>query len=182
VDDAEELRAARTRLVSELLSERRRVERALHDGIQQDLTALAVELQLAAASPERLEALRSDIHVALAEVRSVADGLYPSLLDAGGLAAALPGVAKRAGVALRLTVADAPRAAPAAEAALLFACRAVFEAAPGGAEVSVSLRADETRLRAELEPVDVLPPLARDLVLGAGGSVEAGAGRVVLTV
>lgn len=179
MDDLEDLRAARARLLSELVGERRRIERALHDGVQQDLTALAVELQLAA--DERLDQLRREAHAALEAVQSLAESVYPPLLDAGGLAAALPGLARRAGIRLRLTGREA-RADPAAESAVAFACRAVFEAAPDEAVLGVTLQADGTHLRVELEPVHTLPPLARDLVAGAGGTVEVERDRVVFSI
>jgi signal transduction histidine kinase len=180
VDELEELHTTRERLASLLISERRRLERALHDGVQQDLTALAVELQLATGG--RLDELRRDVHAALDRVRALADEIYPSLLDAGGLAAALPGVARRAGVRLRLDTAPGARGTPAAEAALVFACRSVFEAAAADTEVTVSVQAAEGRLQVELTPVDAVPPLAVDLVEGTGGNVEADAGRLVFRI
>ena len=171
--------------MTELLGERRRLERVLHDGVQQNLIALAVELQLAAgAAPPpaaaRLDELRGRVHAALDAVRLVAESVYPPLLDANGLAAALPGAARRAGVRLRLDAAAAARASPDAEAALLFACRALFEAASPGARVAVSLRADGPRLRVEIETSLPLPSFARELVEAVGGSVETAGSRLVL--
>lgn len=184
MDDRDDPRRAGARLVT-LLGERRRLERVLHDGVQQNLIALAVELQLAAAAAPpsaaaRLDELRGRVHAALDAVRLVGENVYPPLLDANGLASALPGVARRAGVRLRLDAAAGARASPDAEAALLFACRAVFEAAPSGAPVAVSLRADGARLRVEIEPATQLPSFAHELVEAAGGSVETGGGRLVL--
>jgi signal transduction histidine kinase len=185
VDDSGDLSAVRARLVADLIGERRRLERVLHDDVQQSLVALAVELQLAAATAPpaaaaRLDELRGRVHAALDAVRLVAESVYPPLLDANGLAAALPGIARRAGVRLYLDAAAAVRASPDAEAALLFACRSAFEAAPAGARVAVSLRADGARLRVELEPPPPLPSFARELVEAAGGSVETAGGRLVL--
>lgn len=83
----EELRASRARLAAAAIADRRRFERALHDGVQQDLIALAVELQLLAERVEdpAVEELRRGVHGALERVRALANELYPSVLDAQGL-------------------------------------------------------------------------------------------------
>jgi signal transduction histidine kinase len=82
--------------VSEL-ADRRRFERALHDGVQQDLIAIAVRLQLArqllatdaAAAAGELEELEREVHSAIESVRALAADIYPPTLDARGLGEAL---------------------------------------------------------------------------------------------
>lgn len=189
MDAVEELRAARARLVFELLAGRRSLERALHDGVQQDLTALAVQLQVvreqsakdAGAAAELLEALRLEVHVALDAVRGLAADVYPPLLDAHGVGAALPGAARGAGVRLRLGGGGSVRAGRDAEAAALFACRSIFEQCGEGTELIADIRDDDGRLRIELTPVAAPPiPLARDLVEGAGGTLDWSPGRLTL--
>jgi signal transduction histidine kinase len=94
VDDSLAL-AARLRAAAD--AERRRIERDLHDGAQQDLVALAVNLQLArqladtdlAAATSLLDELRDDVQETLDGLRSLAHGVYPSLLPLRGLADAL---------------------------------------------------------------------------------------------
>lgn len=181
MDDVDELQAARARLVAELLAGRRRVERALHDGVQQDLTALAVQLQVARAQPandpaaaaELLDALRLEVRAALDGVRALAEDVYPPLLDAYGLASALAGAARAAGVRLRLEGAESLRGSLDAEAAALLACRAAFAGCGAGAEVRVELCAEDGRLRVEVRPVGEPPAaLVRDLVEGSGGRIE----------
>ena len=189
MDALQELQAARARLVSELLAGRRSLERALHDGIQQDLTAITVQLQIAreqaatssGAEPELLDALRLEVHAALDAVRGLAEEVYPPLLDAHGVGAALPGAARGAGVRLRLRGDESVRASRDAEAAALFACRAAFAQCGEGAEVTAELRDDDGRLRIELTPVPAPPDqLARDLVEGAGGTLAWAPDRLTL--
>jgi signal transduction histidine kinase len=92
MDDREELRVSRARIAASLAADRRRFERALHDGVQQDLIALSVGLQLLverlgdpSAARAQIEELGREVHAALDRVRALADGIYPSTLDAQGL-------------------------------------------------------------------------------------------------
>ncbi|MGN6799951.1 MAG: histidine kinase [Gaiellaceae bacterium] len=103
--------------------ERRRFERALHDGPQQDLIALAVQLQLAQSLVETdpvaanalLEELRRNVHAALGALQRIAAEIYPAVLDARGLAAALSGISR-----VRVRVID--RHPQALEASVYFCC------------------------------------------------------------
>jgi signal transduction histidine kinase len=105
------------------LAERRRFERALHDGVQQDLIALAVRLQLAqellatdaGEAALVLEELRNDVHTALDSLRALSAEIYPPLLDARGLRDALNGIP-------RVRLHDVGRHAPDIEAAVYFCC------------------------------------------------------------
>src|SRR5262245_45802687 len=91
----EDLRASRQRLVSAQDEARRRLERNIHDGAQQELVAMAIKLRLAADSagddPSRqiLEELQADAGCALTNLRDLARGIYPPLLADHGLVAAL---------------------------------------------------------------------------------------------
>jgi signal transduction histidine kinase len=100
----EELRASRQRLVAAQDEERRRLERNLHDGAQQNLVALKVKLGLAEAFAEKdparakelLGQLKTDADEALETLRDLARGIYPPLLADKGLAAALESQARKA--------------------------------------------------------------------------------------
>src|SRR5207249_3251406 len=102
----EELRASRQRLVAAQDEERRKIERNLHDGAQQQLVALAVELRLleqsAGKDPERdrqlAARLGSQANAALEDLRDLARGVYPPLLADKGLAAALEAQSRKAAV------------------------------------------------------------------------------------
>ncbi|MER7005940.1 histidine kinase [Dactylosporangium sp. NPDC000555] len=103
-----ELTATRADVVEAVNDERRRIERDLHDGVQQRLVALGMLLGRARRShaPDRAEALLRQAHEqsqqALTELREVAWRIYPTALDQGGLAAALETVAERSSVPVRL--------------------------------------------------------------------------------
>ena len=106
----EDLRASRQRLVATQDEERRRLERNLHDGAQQQLVALAVGLRLArttaskdlAEADRMLEQLEGDVTDALENLRELARGVYPPLLADQGLAAAIEAQARRSPVPVRV--------------------------------------------------------------------------------
>lgn len=107
----EELRGSRARVIEAGQRERQRLERNLHDGAQQRLIALSLELsrldQEVAADPAlraRLDDARSEIAVSLAELRDVARGLHPAVLTGHGLAVALESVAAHSPVPVALNV------------------------------------------------------------------------------
>jgi signal transduction histidine kinase len=100
----DDVRASRARLVEAGDTERRRLERDLHDGAQQRLVALALDLQRvrtllpADAAPGLRQALddaASDAGLAIEELRELARGIHPSVLAEGGLGAAIDGLAAR---------------------------------------------------------------------------------------
>ena len=99
----EELRASRQRLVAAQDEERRRLERNIHDGAQQQLVALAVKIRLARTMTARdvekaqslLEELQGETQEALENLRDLARGIYPPLLADKGLAAALEAQARK---------------------------------------------------------------------------------------
>ena len=117
----EEVRASRARLVRAGEDERRRLERDLHDGAQQRLVSVSLELQqarVAAAadgtSPQlraRLDAAADELQVAINELRELARGIHPALLEHEGLPAAVAGLARRSNVPVELHV-DVPRRLP----------------------------------------------------------------------
>jgi signal transduction histidine kinase len=99
----DDLRASRRRLVRAQDEERQRIERNLHDGAQQQLVALNIQLGLldaAAGDPGEVSEiagqLRSGLHAALDDLRALARGIYPPLLADQGLAAAVQSQARRA--------------------------------------------------------------------------------------
>ncbi len=123
-------RLAQTRagVVDAADAERRRLERDLHDGAQQRLVSLAMNLGMARAHASTAEQARHAIaeaheeaKAALAELRNLIRGLHPAVLEDRGLDAALSGVVARMPVPVRLTVADLPgRPPPVIEAVAYF--------------------------------------------------------------
>jgi signal transduction histidine kinase len=125
-----EVRKSRKRIMASADHERRRLERDLHDGAQQRLVALRIQLELLEESlvrdPERarvkLHTLGQDVGETLDEIRELAHGVYPSLLADRGLAEALRGVSLSSPVASRLNTKRLGRYAPEVESAVYFCC------------------------------------------------------------
>jgi signal transduction histidine kinase len=198
-----ELQASRERIAAGAERERRRIERDLHDGAQQRLVALRIELELAEEvvrrDPERgvrlLRALEQEVDEALEELRALAHGLYPPLLADRGLAAALRAVAGRTPIPVRVDVRAVGRYAPEVESAVYFcvlealqnilkhargARHARVELGGGAAgELRFSVRDDGTGIpQAALRPGTGLENM-RDRLVALGGEldVESAPGR-----
>jgi signal transduction histidine kinase len=127
---ADELRASRARVVASGDAERRRVERNLHDGAQQHLVALAVNLRLAKdivvedppGAVEMLDELGRAVQETIRELRELAHGIYPPLLVDSGLAEALKAVANRSPLDVELVTDGIARHGGDIEAAIYFCC------------------------------------------------------------
>jgi signal transduction histidine kinase len=140
--EIEELRATRSRLIATADAERRRVERDLHDGVQQHLVALAVNLQVArrladedpGALMQLLEEIRRDVQEALDGVRRLAERVYPASLVDRGLVDALRAAASEAVIPTRLEAHLGARYPAAIEAAAYFCCVEALEAAASRAQ------------------------------------------------
>jgi signal transduction histidine kinase len=147
-----DLRASRTRIVAVADSERRRVERDLHDGAQNRLIALRVKLLLleeadeadAATRARLVHELEADAEAALDDLRSLVRGIYPPLLVDRGLRDALAWAARTAPIETTLDVEGLRRYAPAVEAAVYFCCLEALQNAAkhagGGARATVRVR------------------------------------------
>ena len=123
----EELRGSRARIVEAGVKERQRLERNLHDGAQQRLVALSLELRLLEArldgdpeSRRRLDLARSEIGASLVELRELARGLHPAVVSGHGLEVALESLTARAPVPVRLTVTTDGRLPEAIEVAAYY--------------------------------------------------------------
>jgi len=124
----EDLRASRQRLVTAQDEARRRLERNIHDGAQQDLVALAIKIKLAETAvneePARqmLGELQADAKGALENLRDLARGIYPPLLADLGLAAALNAQASRSPLPVAVEADGIGRYGQDTEAAVYFCC------------------------------------------------------------
>lgn len=150
----EQLRQSRTRIVTAADAERRRIERNLHDGAQQHLLALAVTVGLVrqmvaeGESPDEIEALLGqlgeDVSAAIAQVRELAQGIYPALLMDGGLEPALRAVAGRSPLPVGIEAVGIGRYPPNLEAAVYFcALEALQNAAKHAPESAVTVRLEQ---------------------------------------
>ncbi len=187
---AEELRLSRERLVDAQDAERSRLERDIHDGAQQHLVALAVNLRLAqtlaARSPDRAAKVLSEQAEAAREtVRTLVDlsrGIYPTLLSQDGLEAALAAAAEVSPLTVTVSV-DVERHAEKIEAAVYFCCLEALQNAAkhsGADQVAVTVRTDAGNVVVVIEddghgfdtdaaPAGVGLPNMRDRIESAGG-------------
>ena len=150
---AEELQESRLRIVTAGDAERRRLERDLHDGAQQQLVALSVKVNLARTllqdNPEvamqMLDELKGDVADAVQELRNLAHGIFPPLLMSGGLSSALPAAATRSPLPASVDIAGVRRYAQAVESTVYFCCLEAMQNAGkhAGEGATVDVRAWE---------------------------------------
>jgi signal transduction histidine kinase len=155
----ESLARSRADVVAAADAERRRIERDLHDGAQQRLVSLAMNLGMARATltdapgPARqaIEQAHDEATQALAELRELVRGLHPAVLDDRGLDAALSGIVARAPIPVRLRVDVATRCSPSIEAIAYFVVSEALanvakHAGASHAEVTVERTGDRLRV------------------------------------
>ena len=148
LDSVDALRASQRRLVGAASAERRKIERDLHDGVQQKLVALRIQLELTRdlagdnGLSSRLAGLAADFDDALDELRSAAHGIYPPLLADEGLEAALREVARRSSVPLTVDLEDVGRLSEDRETAIYYCCLEALQnvAKHAGDDARASLR------------------------------------------
>src|SRR5262245_11642770 len=144
---------SRSQIVAAADAERRRIERDLHDGAQQRLVSLAMNLGIArenlagSSDPARtaIEQAHDEAIQALTELREFVRGLHPAVLNDRGLDAALSGIAARAPIPVRVHVAITPRCSPIIEAVAYFI---VAEALTNIAKHAHASHAEVTVIRA----------------------------------
>jgi signal transduction histidine kinase len=170
-DDNAAIEASRARIVAEADEARRRLERDLHDGAQQQLVLAAMTLRQAQAQARGTPAERpvvdalAQLQQALTELRDLARGLHPAVLSERGLAAALDGLVARSPVPVELRAAH-ERAAPAAEAAIYFTVAEALTNVAKHAQASIA------RVQVDIQCGTVIAQVADD---GVGGA-DPGAG------
>jgi PAS domain S-box-containing protein len=175
---AEDLRMSRRRIAEASDAARERIERDIHDGAQQQLIAVSLRLEEARAAaredPESvalvIDAARSELRVALEELRELARGIHPTVLTGRGLAAALRAMARRSTIPIDLDLhlsADR-RLPPAVEGCAYFViCEAL-------ANVQRHAQASHVTIHVEETPGSVRFSIADD---GVGGAIfGAGSG------
>jgi signal transduction histidine kinase len=170
-DDNAGIEASRARIVAAADEARRRLERDLHDGAQQQLVLAAMTLRQAQARgtpAERpvVDAL-AQLQQALAELRELARGIHPAVLSERGLAAALDGLVARSPLQVELR-APHERAAPAAEAAIYFTVAEALTNVAKHAQASIA------RVEVDIQCGTVIARVADDGVGGAAPVVGSG--------
>jgi len=145
--DVAALQRSRRRLVEAESAERRALERALHDGLQQRLVALAADIQYLARQLDQdpgvarglVDALSESLRESLAEATALAGQLYPPLLDGRGLATSLRSAAAVAGLTLVVEVPPAADYPSEITAAIYRSCAETLASASAGSRVGIEV-------------------------------------------
>jgi signal transduction histidine kinase len=190
----EELRASRQRLVAAQDEERRKIERNIHDGVQQQLVALAVQLRLLeqsvdrdpAAAKKTASGLQEATTQALEDLRDLARGIYPPLLADKGLAAALEAQGRKAPVPVSVEAGDVGRYPADVEATVYFCALEALNnvakyADASSVEIGISQRGGHLRFSVKDDGVGFDPATTgygtglqgmADRLDSVGGSIE----------
>ena len=182
-EQATEILASRARIVATADAERRKIERNLHDGAQQHLVALAMNLNLArrelAEDPEAaaamLEQLTRDVRATIEELRNLAHGIYPPLLLDSGLPAALSAAAARSPLSVTVLAEGVGRQPAEVEATVYFCCLEALQNAAkhaDGADVTVRVWEEPGTLRFEV--ADDGPGFDPEIVSHGQGLINMG--------
>ncbi len=170
----EDLRISRARIVEAADTARRRLERDLHDGAQQQLVSLALDLRLLRARLQgsdtvpMIDEISEKLGIALAELRELARGIHPAILTDRGLGPAVQGLADRVPLPVEVDVDLAERPAAQIEAA------AYFVVAEALTNVARYAKADDARVEVKRQGDAIVVLVADD---GVGGArVESGTG------
>jgi PAS domain S-box-containing protein len=171
-----QLSASRARLVETAATERRRLERNLHDGAQQYLNALAVRLRAAEARVDEgpdvmrhvLEDARADLAIAVEELRELARGIHPAALTEHGLGVALAGLAERSPIEVSLIEVPSERLSETLEVA------AYYVVAEGLTNIAKYAQADRASVSVLHTPNLLEVEIADDGIGGADVSKGSG--------
>jgi signal transduction histidine kinase len=186
----EQLNASRLRILEAGMAERRRLERNLHDGAQQRLVSLALQLRVLekqlGSAPEAAQALvsgaRTELDLAMRELRELARGLHPAVLSERGLAAALESLAGSAALPVAVTGAPAERLPEAVEAGAYFVvAESIANAVKHADATKIAVRLEQTGSALWIEIEDDgrggADPAAGTGLRGLADRIEALGGR-----
>ncbi|HEX7269291.1 MAG TPA: CHASE3 domain-containing protein [Streptosporangiaceae bacterium] len=189
-----ELAASRARVVAAADETRRRIERDLHDGTQQRLVSLALELRAAEARvpPEQRSLVQQWSRTAqgltdvVEELREISRGLHPAVLEKGGLGPALRALARRAGVPVDLSVRVSGRLPERVEVAAYYVVsealtNAAKHARASAVSVDVDAADDTLRLLVRDDGVGGADPSRGSGLIGLSDRVAAVGGRIEIT-
>jgi signal transduction histidine kinase len=190
-DAREMLAASAARIVQAGDAERRRLERNLHDGAQQRLVTLALQLRIIqsaidrdpAAAHREVESASSELHAALDELRELARGLHPAVLTERGLEPAVTALAGRSPVPVEVVAVPEERLPPAVEAAAYYIiAEAITNVAKyadaSHAAVTIGQVGDHTLVEVSDDGVGGADPAAGSGLRGIADRVEALNGRL----
>jgi signal transduction histidine kinase len=181
-----ELAASRARIVAAADQTRRRIERDLHDGTQQRLVSLGLELRLAQGTvPAELAGLESEIgrvadelNGVVEDLREIARGIHPAILSEGGLGPALRTLGRRAAIAVEFDVAALGRLPEPVEVAAYYVIsealtNATKHAHASGVEVSAEVSGSTLRVCVRDDGAGGADPLEGSGLVGLKDRIEA---------
>ena len=181
-----ELAASRARIVAAADETRRRIERDLHDGTQQRLVSLGLELRLAqslvpAGLPEletEIGRVADELNGVVEDLREIARGIHPAILSEGGLGPALRTLARRAAIAVELDVAALGRLPEPVEVAAYYVCsealtNATRHAHASVVEVDAAASGGTLRVRVRDDGAGGADPLRGSGLVGLKDRIEA---------
>ncbi|WP_344651611.1 sensor histidine kinase [Cryptosporangium japonicum] len=182
-DALREVSASRLRLLEATAAERRKLERDLHDGAQQRIVAVGMRLRslqrtVAPAASRELDVAVESLEATIAELRRLAQGIRPSLLD-DGLPVALRALVADSPIPVELAVADVPASDAVATSVYYLVAEAFANALKhaGAGRVRIAVSGDPDRLRVEVADDGVGGatadlPSVRDRIAAVGGTLE----------
>lgn len=186
-----ELAASRARIVATADETRRRIERDLHDGTQQRLVTLALQLQAIRkalpptldALPTELERIENGLRDGLEELREISHGVHPAILSEGGLGPALKSLARRSALPVELDLGIVGRLPQAVEVAAYYVvCEALANATKhaNASVVRVGLEVDNGALHLSIDDDGVggADPAGGSGLMGLKDRVEATGGTL----
>jgi signal transduction histidine kinase len=187
------VRASRARLLGAAEEERRRLQRDLHDGAQQRLVAVTLALQRARAAADdpamppamrdELDATAAELRGAIGELRELARGIHPAILEDEGLPAAVASLARRAGIPIELEVAVDGRLPPTVETTAYYTVaealtNVVRYADAKSARISIKARGDLLEVEIVDDGVGGADPSRGTGLRGLGDRIGALDGRL----
>lgn len=189
-----QLAASRARVVAAADETRRRIERDLHDGTQQRLISLALELRAAQARvpPEQQDLVQQwsrtaqGLADAVEELREISQGLHPAILERGGLGPALRALARRAALPVELSVRVSGRLPERIEVAAYYVVsealtNAAKHARASVVQVDIGMADQELRLLVRDDGAGGADPSRGSGLIGLSDRVEAVGGSVEIT-
>jgi signal transduction histidine kinase len=186
-----ELAASRARIVASTDEARRRIERDLHDGVQQRLITIGLELQGVKAAPlsdqsSLVSNLEDEVRAVLDQVREVSRGVHPVILSQGGLGPALRMLARRSALPVELEVGAAERLPEPVEVAAYYVvseglANAAKYSGASVVRVALAIRDGTLHLSVRDDGVGGADPTRGSGIVGLTDRVEALGGTLVVT-
>jgi signal transduction histidine kinase len=189
-----QLAASRARVVAFADETRRRIERDLHDGIQQRLVTLGLELQgVRDAVPAdrvdllaQLSGIEDDVRSVIDELREISRGIHPAVLSQGGLGPALKSLARRSTLPVELSVGAVQRLPHAVEVAAYYAVsealtNAAKHASASVAHVDLEVREGALQLSIRDDGAGGAEPAQGSGIVGMIDRIEALGGKIAVT-